>query len=121
MKTGHPLQTLSAVLLCVSMISGFLIMAPSAASAAPNDAWIEGTITDGASPIANVYVLFMPVISGGNVMGAGWTDSSGYYNVTVIGGLAYIVMAFHGGYWGVNASVSTNPGQTSVQNFIMTS
>ena len=121
MNKGHALQTLSAILLCASMISSLLVLTPSPAAAAPSDAWIEGTVTDGGmNPIENVYILYMPMMSSG-IMGSGWTDSAGHYNVTVIGGVQYLVMGFHGGYWGVNATVSPNSGETSTIDFVMSS
>ena len=121
MNKGHALQTLSAILLCASMISSLLVLMPSRSAAAPTDAWIEGTVTDGLNPIENVYILYMPMMSSGSVMGSGWTNATGHYNVTVIGGVQYLVMGFHGGYWAVNASVSLNSGETLTLDFVMNS
>jgi hypothetical protein len=103
------------------MITSMLVMLPGAAKAAPIDGWIAGTVTDGANPIDNAFVLYMPMMGRGDVMGFGWTDLAGQYNVTVIGGLQYLVMVFHGGYWATNATITVTSGATTVLDVDMVS
>lgn len=47
-------KLLLAVALCVSMVTSMLVMVPQKARAAPQDGWIEGTVSDGVNPRKSV-------------------------------------------------------------------
>jgi len=115
-------KLLLAVALCVSMVMSMLVLVPDKAGAVPQDGWIEGTVRDGVNPIPNailIYILNMG--GGGNPLGFGITDALGHYNLTVVGDLAYMVLAFEGGYYSNSSMVSVVSGATAIANINMTS
>jgi hypothetical protein len=115
-------KLLLAVALCVSMITSMLVFVPHEAGAASQDGWIEGTVSDGVNPIQNailIYILNMG--GGGNPLGSGSTDSFGHYNLTVAGGLNYMVLAFEGDYYSNSTTVSVVSGSTAFADINLTS
>lgn len=112
-------KLLLAVALCVSMVTSMLVLVPHKAGAAPQDGWIQGTVTDGVNPIENAYVIYMMYMMGGNPLASDWTDASGVYNFTVPGGLDYMVMAFNGSYFAANGTTSVLSGEQSDLNLAM--
>lgn len=121
MIRDHRLKALAATILCMSMATSMLVMIPGTTHAAPADGWIEGTITDGVNPIPNVMLIYvLNMMGGGNPLGSGWTDALGHYNLTVTGGLDYMVLAFEGSYYSSTAMASVVSGETAVADFVMT-
>jgi hypothetical protein len=108
-------KLLLAVALCVSMITSMLVLVPHEAGAAPQDGWIQGTVTDGMNPIEDAYVIYMMynIMGGGMPLASDWTDASGVYNFTVPGGFDYIVMAFNGSFFAANGTTTVLPGEQS--------
>jgi hypothetical protein len=114
-------KLLLAVALCVSMVTSMLVLVPHKAEAAPQDGWIEGTVSDGVDPIPDVLLIYiLNMGGGGNPLGSGLTDSFGHYNLTVVGGLSYIVLAFEGNYYSNSSAATVVSGETSIANVIMT-
>jgi len=115
-------RLLLAVALCVSMITSMLVLLPQKAGAAPQNGWIQGTVTDGANPIENAYVIYMMyAMGGGSPLASDWTDASGVYNFTVPGGFDYMVMAFHGSYFAANGTTSVLSGEQSDLDLVLVS
>ncbi len=113
-------KLLLAVALCVSMVASMLVLVPDKAGAAPQDGWIEGTVTDGANPIQNVLLIYiLNMGGGGNPLGSGLTDALGHYNLTVVGGLSYLVLAFEGSYYSNSSTATVDSGATSFANITM--
>jgi len=113
-------KLLLAVALCVSMVSSMLVLVPHKAGAASENGWIQGTVTDGANPIENAYVIYvMNTMGGGSPLASDWTDASGVYNFTVPGGLDYLVMAFNGSYFAANGTTTVLPGVESELDLVM--
>ncbi len=118
---GSSAKLLLAVALCVSMITSMLVLVPHDAGAAPEDGWIEGTVSDGVSPIPDatlIYILNMG--GGGSPLGFGTTDAIGHYNLTVVGGLSYMVLAFEGSYYSNSSTATVVSGETSIADIIIT-
>jgi len=98
-----------------------LVLLPGAARAAPGDGWIEGTVSDGGNPIPNAFVIYiLNVMGGGYPLGSAFTDSSGYYNLTVTGGLPYLVIAFQGDFYTAMGMASVTAGEASVVDMVLT-
>ena len=119
-EIGHRMKASSAVLLCAMMMSSMLVFLPGGAKAAPPDGWIEGVISDGVTPIEDAYVVSILMMGGEGPFATAWSDASGVYNLTVIGGLDYMVLAFHGDYLTSYGSASVEPGETSTLDLVMT-
>ncbi|MBU0623747.1 MAG: carboxypeptidase-like regulatory domain-containing protein, partial [Candidatus Thermoplasmatota archaeon] len=116
----HGTKLLLAVALCVSMITSMLVLVPNKAGAAPEDGWIEGTVSDGVNPIPDVLLIYiLNMGGGGNPLGYGLTDSLGHYNLTVVGDLSYMVLAFEGNYYSNASTVSAVSGATAIADIIM--
>lgn len=121
MARDQRLKALAATILCMFMVTSMLVMIPGTTRAAPSDGWIEGTVTDGVNPIPNVLLIYiLNMGGGGNPLGAGWTDFLGYYNLTVIGGLSYMVLAFEGDCYSSAATASVVSGATTVADIVLT-
>jgi len=121
-ELGRRTKVLSAIALCILMITSMLVLLPSKATAAPNDGWIQGIVTDGAmNPIEHAYMIYiLNMMGGGSPVASTWTDASGLYNFTVPGGFDYMVLAFHGNYFSANGTTSVLPGEQSDLDFVMT-
>ena len=114
-------KLLLAIALCVLMVTSMLVLVPHEAGAVPQDGWIEGTVRDGVNPIPGVLLIYiLNMGGGGNPLGSGLTDGSGHYNLTVVGGLNYMVIAFEGSYYSNSSSVSVISGATAFANINMT-
>jgi hypothetical protein len=115
------MKTLAATILCMFVGTSMLVMIPGTTHAAPTDGWIEGTVSDGVDPIPNVLLIYiLNMGGGGNPLGAGWTDINGHYNLTVTGGLNYMVLAFEGSYYSSAATASVVSGATATADIVMT-
>ena len=114
-------KLLLAVALCVSMVTSMLVMVPHKAGAAPQDGWIEGTVSDGVNPIENVMLIYvLNMGGGGDPLGFGLTDALGHYNLTVAGGMSYMVLAFEGDYYSNASIVSVVSGATTLADINLT-
>lgn len=114
-------KLLLAIALCVSMVTSMLVMVPHKAGAAPQDGWIEGTVSDGVSPIPDVMLIYiLNMGGGGNPLGSGLTDALGHYNLTVVGGLSYMVLAFEGHYYSNASTASVVTGFTTIADINLT-
>jgi hypothetical protein len=103
------------------MVTSMLVLVPQKAGAAPEDGWIEGTVSDGVNPIPNVLLIYiLNMGGGGNPLGSGLTDTFGHYNLTVVGGLSYMVLAFEGNYYSNSSSVSVVSGATAFADINLT-
>ena len=114
-------KLLLAVALCVSMVTSMLVMVPHKAGAAPQDGWIEGTVSDGVNPIENVMLIYvLNMGGGGDPLGFGLTDALGHYNLTVAGSMSYMVLAFEGDYYSNASTVSVVSGATTLADINLT-
>ncbi|MCU0852444.1 MAG: carboxypeptidase regulatory-like domain-containing protein [Thermoplasmata archaeon] len=114
------MKVFAAVLLCVMMTTSVLVLLPKSAEAAPSDGWIAGVITDGTNPIDGAFVVSVLMMGGGGPFSSAWSDATGAYNLTVIGGLEYMVLAFHGDHLVTYGSTSVEPAETSTLDLVMT-
>jgi PKD domain/Carboxypeptidase regulatory-like domain len=108
-------------LLVASSLFGMFAPAPTKARTAANDAWIVGYVTDGVMPIENACMLYILSMGGGSPLGMALSDATGYYNLTVSGGVGYMVIGMNGGYYTVAGSASPYAGQESWLNLTMSS
>jgi hypothetical protein len=114
-------KLLLAVALCVSMVTSMLVLVPHKAGAAPQDGWIEGTVSDGVNPIQDVMLIYvLNMGGGGDPLGFGLTDALGHYNLTVAGGMSYMVLAFEGDYYSNASIVSVVSGATTLADINLT-
>jgi len=114
-------KLLLAVALCVSMVTSMLVLVPHKAGAAPQDGWIEGTVSDGVNPIENVMLIYvLNMGGGGDPLGFGLTNSLGHYNLTVAGGMSYMILAFEGDYYSNASMVSVVLGATTLADINLT-
>ena len=115
------MKALVATILCISLATSMLVMIPGTTLAAPGDGWIEGTVTDGVNPIPNVLLIYiLNMGGGGNPLGSGLTDALGQYNLTVAGGLSYMVLAFEGNYYSNSSTAVVVSGATTIADIVMT-
>jgi len=120
-ELGRRAKALSAIGLCILMVTSLVVLLPSRSAAAPNDGWIEGTVSDGTNPIPNALVIYiLNAMGGGYPLGSAWTDSSGYYNLTVTGGLSYMVIVFQGDFYSASGMTSVTVGEASTVDIVMT-
>jgi hypothetical protein len=113
-------KTIAAMTLFMFMATSMLVMIPGTTHAAPGDGWIEGTVSDGVNPIPNVLLIYiLNMGGGGNPLGAGSTDALGYYNLTVAGGLDYMVLAFEGSHYSSASTASVVSGATAIADIVM--
>jgi 5-hydroxyisourate hydrolase-like protein (transthyretin family) len=92
---------------------------PSKSRTASSDGWIEGQVTDGTNPIEDAYIVYMMSSSSGGPIGSTWTDAVGHYNLTVLGGIPYTVIAFNGSYYSANGGASPAAGESVTLDLIM--
>ena len=97
---------LAVLVLCGLTLPGLFPSGPSKTSMLANDGWIEGQVTDGTDPLPNAYVLYFMSSGGGGggPLGTNLTDATGHYNLTVIGGIGYTVIAVHGDHYAASGS-----------------
>ena len=119
-ERGHRLDGILSVFVCAMMLTGLMVLAPDSAEAFPDNAWIEGNVTDGTSPIEDVYIKVMLFMGNGADINWTLTDVNGDYSMMVPGGLSYVVFAADGGYYMVMNTVTISPGETKVANFTLT-
>jgi hypothetical protein len=124
LKAGRLAAIASVILMAVvvlSSLSGIFAPAPTKARTLANDAWIVGYVIDGADPIQDACMLYILSMGGGGPLGMALTDATGYYNLTISGGVGYQVIGMHGGYYAVAGSASPLAGQESWLNLTMNS
>ena len=116
------MKALAATILCMSMATSMIVMIPGTTHAAPADGWIEGTVRDGVDPIPDVMLIYLlNMMGGGRPLGYGLSDGLGHYNLTVTGGLTYMVLAFEGNHYSSSAVAIVNSGETTAADIEMTS
>jgi len=81
---------------------------------APQLGTIEGTVTDGTSPIAGAHI----VVTGGGGGGGGHTDAAGHYSFQLPAG-SHGLTATKYGYVPGAATVSITAGGDTVQDFVL--
>jgi len=103
-------------------MAGLLVYAPGAdgADLPPSDAVINGYVTDGTDPIENAYVKGMLMLADGIELASDFTDSTGYYEISVPGGFDLMVMAVHEDYYFALEMVSVGIGETVACDFTLT-
>jgi len=112
---------IAALLLCASMLTGFLVFASEDAAAEGPEGWIVGTVTDEFSnPIQAYIVAFMTMGMGGSDV-ISWTDLAGNYNLTVYGGVDYMIVAGNGSFYMNTTYVSTVEGDEVRADIVLTS
>ena len=111
---------LAVLVLCGLTLPGLFPSGPSKTSMLANDGWIEGQVTDGTDPLPNAYVLYFMSSGGGGggPLGTNLTDATGHYNLTVIGGIGYTVIAFHGDHYAASGAAAPDPGETVTLNLV---
>lgn len=114
-------SVVTVALLALSGMSGVLGPATNRARTAANDAWVVGYIMDGGTPIQNACVIYALTMGGGGPLGMTMTDAEGYYNLTVMGGVGYMIMAMDGSHYAAAGSASPLPGQETRVDFSMNS
>ncbi len=119
-ETGHRMKVLAAWLVCLSMLTGFVVLLPEGAEAAPPDGIIAGNVNDGMNPLPNSLVIAMMLYMGGNPETFAYADSEGNYSIAVPGGLDYMMMVFNDTCYAESASVRVMSGETVYVNFTMT-
>jgi hypothetical protein len=120
-ELGRRTEVLSAIGLCILMITSLVVLLPSRSAAPPNDGWIEGTVSDGTNPVPSALVIYiLNTMGGGYPLGSAWTNSSGYYNLTVTGGLSYMVIVFQGDFYSASGMTSVTVGEASTVDVVMT-
>lgn len=108
------MNSLAALLLCASMLTGFLVLAPENSEAQGLEGWIVGTVTDESSNPVEAYILAMMTMSGGDPSGGFWTDPSGNFNITVYGGFEFMILAANGSYY-LNSTAVTSVADEEVR------
>lgn len=119
-ETGHHMKVLAAWLVCLSMLTGFVVLLPEGAEAAPPDGIITGNVNDGTNPLPNSIVLAMMLFMGGNPEVFVFADLEGNYSIAVPGGLDYMVMVFNDTCYAESTSVRVMSGETVYVNFTLT-
>lgn len=118
-ETGHRTKVLAAWLVCMSMLTGLVVLLPQDVSAAPPEGLIVGNVNDGTNPLPNSYVLVMAMLAGAQFENSTWTDGSGDYMISVIGGMDYMVMAFNNSCYAGSAMARALSGETAYANFTL--
>ncbi|MFH1578627.1 MAG: carboxypeptidase regulatory-like domain-containing protein [Thermoplasmatota archaeon] len=113
-ELGRRMNIFAALLLCASMLTGFLVLAPENSEAQGLEGWIVGTVTDESSNPVEAYILAMMMMSGGGPSGGFWTDPSGNFNITVYGGFEFIVLAANGSYY-LNSTIAISVADEEVR------
>jgi len=113
-------STAAAVLVALTMVSGFLAVTPARAAEPVPDAWIKGHVDDGVNPLPNSYVKAMMFSADGIDIGHAFTDESGDYEIPVAAGLNYAVFVANQSFYMEFEPVSILPGMTKWVNFSLT-
>lgn len=121
MEVGRRLKGILSFVLCASMlIAAALVLVPARTTAWDEDAYIAGYVTDGVNPIQNAYVKIMLMVKDGVEINYSFTDSSGFYECGVPGGLEYMVFAAHPDYYMSIQMSRVLPGEVAGANFTLT-
>jgi hypothetical protein len=122
-KRSYSVGIVAILVLCaliLTSLSGMFAPVPSKSRTTSNEGWIQGTVTNGTGPIDHAYMLyFMSSGSGGGPIASTWTDASGHYNLTVLGGIPYTVIAFNGSYYTAGGGAAPAAGQSAWLNLTM--
>jgi PKD repeat protein len=118
-ESGHRLASMLAVLLCISMLMGVFVVMPEKAKALPDTATFQGVVDDGSNPVENAYVKTMLMMGNGVEINKTYTDASGFYSMSVPGGLQYIVFVVDGRYGMPMKTETIAPGETKWVNFTL--
>jgi hypothetical protein len=86
---------------------------------ASSEGWVEGQVTNGTGPIEHAYMLYFMSTGSGGPISSAWTDSAGHYNLTVLGGIPYTVIAFNGSYYTAGGGAAPAVGQSVWLNLTM--
>lgn len=108
-----------SVIVCMTMLTGLMMMAPESAKAFPDDAWIVGNVSDGTNPVEKAYVKAMLFMANGVEINSTETDADGNFLMMVPGGLTYVVFAAHADYYMLMNSVTISPGETKTCDFTL--
>ncbi len=123
-RRSYGVVLLAVLIICAMvMVSVSVMLSPtqSKAKLAVNEGWIAGQVTNGTGPIDNATVLYLLAAGAGQPLGAGWTNASGHYNLTVLGGVSYIVVVFHGAYYTAGGGAAPPVGGTATCDIVMNS
>jgi 5-hydroxyisourate hydrolase-like protein (transthyretin family) len=122
-RRSYSVGIIAVFVLCALILtglSGMFAPVPNKTRTASNDGWIEGYVSNGTGPIDHAYMLyFMSSGSGGGPIASTWTDVTGHYNLTVLGGIAYTVIAFNGSYYTAGGGAAPAAGQSVWLNLTM--
>lgn len=111
------MKVLVAMAVCISIITGMLVILPRDVAAAPPDGYIQGNVNDSTNPLPGSIVVAMPLYGGIEIVT--WTDDLGDYVLAVPGGLDYYVLAFNDSCYGGSAYASVVSGETVFLNFTL--
>ena len=123
-RRNYRVILLSVLVLCAMlMVSVSVMITPDHGKAklAVNEGWIVGQVTNGTGPIANACVLYVLAMASGGPLGSVFTNSTGYYNLTVLGGVSYMVIAFQGDYFAASGAATPPVGGAAVCDITMNS
>jgi protocatechuate 3,4-dioxygenase beta subunit len=121
-RRSYCVGMLAVFVLCaliLTSLSGMFAPVSTKSRTASSDGWIEGKVTDGANPIEDAYMLYIMSSSSGQPIGSAWTDAAGHYNLTVLGGIPYTVVAFNGGYYSASGNAAPAAGESVTLNLTM--
>jgi protocatechuate 3,4-dioxygenase beta subunit len=125
MSRKSRLVGIAAILVMCALTSAsfYVELAPrhSRANTSASPGWIEGVVTNGTDPLPNSYVLYIMSAGSGGPIGSAWTDATGHYNLSVAGGIQYMVIAFNGSYYTAGGNAAPAIGGTDWCNITMTS
>ncbi len=116
--------TAALLVMCTLTLASFYVaIAPASnrARAVAEPGWIEGFVTNGTDPLPDSYVLYIMAAGSGGPLGSAWTDATGHYNLSVAGGIQYMVIAFNGSYYTAGGMASPAIGSTAWCNITMSS
>ncbi len=116
-ETVRCTKVLAALFVCMSMISGMMVILPSGVVAAPPDGYIQGNVNDGTNPLPGSIVVAMPMFGGVEIIE--WTDALGDYLIAAPGGLDYYVMAFNDSCYASTGYVRVTSSETVFFNFTL--
>jgi len=118
-EIGHHMKVLAGWLVCLSMLTGFVVMLPEGADAAPPEGIIAGNMNDGTNPLPDSMIVVMMMFADGKIEQFTVTDADGNYSLSVPGGLDYMIMALNDSCYAESSSTRVMAGETSYVNFTM--
>lgn len=121
-RRSYCVGILAVFVLCaliLTSLSGMFAPMPSKSRTASSDGWIEGWVTNGTDPIEDAYMLYFMSSGSGGPIGSTWTDAAGHYNLTVLGGIPYTVIAFNGSYYTAGGGAAPAAGESVWLNLTM--